>query len=106
MKKVLVIGGGPELTNFEEFIVNTNDYEFFSVSVIPPTFGDLMKKSIIVDFRNWGETISSIKNMQINFDFLICLDEALTHIADNIAKELSLIPLSKFNSQPFKYKDR
>lgn len=106
MKKVLVVGGGPELTNFEQYISNTEEYEFYSVSVISPLFRSLMKDSVIVDFRDWGATIEAIRDLNVDFDFLICLDEALTHIADTLAKELNLSPLSELDSQSFKFKDR
>ncbi|MDR1568094.1 MAG: ATP-grasp domain-containing protein [Streptococcaceae bacterium] len=106
MKNVLIVGGGPEFSNFENNLRNNHEFKFSSISAIPIKYNDLMEESIVIDFRDWGNAISQIKSLKVTFNTVICLDEALIHIADDIAKELGLSPLSQLNSQPFRYKDR
>lgn len=105
-KNILIVGGGPELTIFLDSIEKSKEWNFYSVSEIPPMYSDIMIKSIIVDFSQWEYTINEIRNLGVSFEAVACLDEVMTHIADDIAKELHIAPLSSLNSQPFRFKDR
>lgn len=105
-KRVLIVGGGPEITICKDIIENNQRFEFYNISEIPSMYRELFIDSLEVDFSNWGNVIKQINELNVKFDAIACWDEAMTHIADDIAKELGLIPISTLDSQPFRYKDR
>ncbi|HER4182789.1 TPA: biotin carboxylase, partial [Streptococcus pyogenes] len=85
---------------------NSTEYNFFSVSEIPTMYPELFVETIETSFRNFGKTIEQIKELKYSIDAVACWDEALTHIADDISKELGLNPISSLDSQSFRFKDR
>lgn len=105
-KNILVVGGGPEITFCQDYIQDNKKYNFWSISEIPTMYPNLFKKSIHINFKNWGSVVNAIKELNVEFDAVVCWDEVLTHIADDLAKELNLSPISNLDSQPFRYKDR
>lgn len=105
-KTVLVVGGGPEITLCYDYIKDNADFKFISISEIPPMYPEIFNDSIVVEFKNWGKVVEKIRELSTNIDAVACWDEAMTHIADDISKELNLSPISKLDSQPFRFKDR
>ncbi|HHJ8203725.1 TPA: biotin carboxylase, partial [Streptococcus pyogenes] len=105
-KNILIVGGGPEITICYDLINNSTEYNFFSVSEIPTMYPELFVETIETSFRNFGKTIEQIKELKYSIDAVACWDEALTHIADDISKELGLNPISSLDSQSFRFKDR
>lgn len=105
-KNILIVGGGPEITICKDVLKNNQNFQFYNVSEIPSMYAELFVQSLEVDFSNWGNVIEKINELNVKFDAIACWDEAMTHIADDIAKELRLMPISQLDSQPFRYKDR
>lgn len=103
---ILMIGGGPEIVDLLHSLEEEEIYNIYCVSEIPMPKLNGIRKNIIVKFSNWKNTVDTINDINVKFDTLICSDEAMTHVADEIANELKLPPISHLNSAPFRFKDR